>query len=318
MRLHKTDREDLHCDSDLTRRDLLRLFAGAAGASVLAGCAGRKLSSSRPQLLVWSCGGNYDLLRDFNRRFEELKGCSIGYTGAPIEHLVALIASRSRGVGALVGRSGPGWRDLANAGRLAGKRQVFALDLYVIVVPLGNPAGIQGLPDLKRPDVKTVYSPTASGPSSDVIEYLLKTADKVLEPGIWDGYVRNAVEAYDCGWKVFPPIIEGRAHATVTRQSMTTVPEIQGKVELIPIPVEVPAVQKRGFSATPQSVAPIAESANPELAAEYVKEIVGELGYEVARKHGYVHRLDPDADHYEALFRKGEKPPEEKGAPPAE
>lgn len=303
----------MRADSEFTRRNFLKALAGSAATGVLAGCGLTSGGPAGKDLLVWSCGGNYEFLLDFNRRFEKLKDCSIGYTGAPIEHLVALIASRSRGVGALVGRSGPGWIDLENAGRLAGKRHVFALDLYVIVVPPGNPGRIQGLADFKRPDVKTVYSPTASGPSSDVIEYLLKTADKVLEPGIWDGYVRNAIEAYDCGWKVFPPIIEGRAHATVTRQSMTTVPEIRGKVEVIPIPVEVPAVQKRGFSATPQSVAPIAESANPELAAEYIKEIAGGLGYEVALQHGYLHRLDPDAHKYKVLFRKGEKPPKEKG-----
>ena len=287
---------------NLSRRDFLRLAAGSAAASLLAGC-GLTLRRGRPELRVWSCGGNYDLLLDFNRRFEKMAGGSITYSSAPVEHLISVLAARPRGVDVLVGRSGPGWADLSERGRLANKPQVFALDSYVIIVPPGNPANIRGVADLKRPEVSTVYSPTASGPSGKVVRFLLEAADDVVEPGIYEGFVRNAIEAHDCGWKVFPPVIEGRADAAVTRLSMTTVPETRGKVEIVPIPVGVMAAMKEGHGAIPQRVAVIAGGKNPELAARYVESLRGELGLEVCAEHGFIHRLAPEAKSHRPLFK---------------
>jgi len=287
---------------NISRRDFLRLTAGGAAASLLAGC-GLSSRERRPKLLVWSCGGNYDFLLEFNQRFEQLARCRITYSSAPVEHLIAVLASRPRGVDVLVGRSGPGWSDLQQRGRLAGKPEVFALDPYVIIVPPGNPAGIRGLADLKRRDVKTVYAPTSSGPSGKVVQFILEAADEVVEPGIWEGYVRNAIEAYDCGWKVFPAIIEGRAHASVTRLSMTTVKETKEKIDVIPIPVDVMAAMKEGHGAVPQRCALLADGKSRELAGRYTRDLRGELGLNIAAKHGYIHQLSAEAKSYQPLFQ---------------
>jgi len=284
------------------RRDFLRLAAGGALASVISGC-GIATSIGKPKLLVWSCGGNYDFLLDFNRRFEEATGCRITYSSAPVEHLISVLGARERGVDVLVGRSGPGWFDLSEKGRLAGKPEVFALDPYVMIVTPGNPAGIRGVADLKRPDVRTVYSPTSSGPSGKVVQFLLQTAGKVVESGIWEGFVANAIEAHDCGWKVFPPVIEGRADVSVTRLSMTTVPETKGKVDIVPIPVKVMAAMEEGHGAIPQRAAPIADGKNPELAKRYIEALRGEVGLDLCEKHGYIHRLSPRAETHKPLFK---------------
>ncbi len=313
--LHKRPKCDKGRDDCLTRRDVLRLLAGGAAASLVAGCTGGGLLGRRPKLLVWSCGGNYDFLLEFNRRFEKLAECRITYSSAPVEHLIATLQARPRGVDILVGRSGPGWFDLSEADRLAGKPQVFALDPYVSIVPPGNPGRVRGLEDPKRPDIKTVYSPTSSGPSGKVVQFLLETADDVIEPGIWEGFVSNAIEAHDCGWKVFPPVIEGRAHAGVTRLSMTTVSETRDKVEVLPIPVKVMASMKEGHGAIPQRVAPLAGSSQPELVARYISLLTGELGLELCEKHGYIHKLSSRAAHYRPLFRMKAGPRGAQGGP---
>jgi len=287
----------------MTRRDLLRLAGGIALGTVFGGCGLRGLAKGRPMLRVWSCGGNYDLLMDFHRWFEAETGCSVIYTSAPVERMISIIAANPRGVDVLVGRSSPGWQDLAEGKRLASKPQVFALDPYVIIAPLGNPAGINGIEDLKRPDVRTVYSPTSSGPSGKVVQYLLEAADRVVGPGIWNGYVRNAIEAHDCGWKVFPPVIEGRADASITRLSMTTARETRGKLEVIPVPVNVMAAMREGQGAIPQRVAPLADGSSPELARCYVKALVGEPGVQFCARHGYIHRLSAETDAYSPLFQ---------------
>jgi molybdate transport system substrate-binding protein len=182
---------------------------------------------------------------------------------------------------------------------------VFALDTYVIIVPPGNPAGIRGLADLKRPGVRTVYSPRASGPSGTVVQAVLEAADEVVEPGIWEGYVRNAVAAYDCGWKVFDAVIDGLAHATVARLSMSTVAETRGKVEVIPIPVEVMAAMRTGHGAIPQRATVLADAPAPELAASYLQSLFDEPGRLFCEKHGYVHQLSGNADDYRPLFQRG-------------
>jgi ABC-type molybdate transport system substrate-binding protein len=290
----------------VSRRDFLRFAVGGAASSLLAGCG---LSSlGRRQLLVWSCGGNYDFLLEFNGRFEKLANCRITYSSAPVEHLISVLGGRARGVDVLVGRSGPGWLELAEKGRLVGKPEVFALDPYVIIVPPGNPAAIRGVEDLKRRDIKTVYAPTSSGPSGKVVQFLLQTASEVVEPGIWEGYVANAIEAHDCGWKVFPPVIEGRAHASVTRLSMTSVPETSGKVDVVPIPVKVMAAMKEGHGAIPQRACSIAGGRSPELAQRYIELLGGDLGLELCAKHGYIHRLAPEAESHRPLFKMRAKP----------
>jgi ABC-type molybdate transport system substrate-binding protein len=185
---------------------------------------------------------------------------------------------------------------------LAGPPEVFALDTYVIIVPPGNPAGIRSLKDLKRPGVRTVYSPRASGPSGVVVQAVLEAANEVIEPGIWEGYVKNAVAAYDCGWKVFDAIIEGLADATVVRLSMTTVAETKGKVKVIPISVPVMAAMKTGHGAIPQRATVLSDAPSPQLAAAYLAALLGTPGKEICERHGYVHRRSDYADNYQALF----------------
>jgi molybdate transport system substrate-binding protein len=310
----KDERPNLRQANSVSRRDFLRLTAGGALASLAAGC-GLTSRLGRPELLIWSCGGNYDMLLEFNRRFEDFAQCRTTYSSAPVEHLISVLSSRPRGVDVLVGRSGPGWADLEQRGRLASKPAVFALDPYVIIVPPGNPAGIRGPVDLKRPDVKTAYAPTSSGPSGKVVQFLLQAAGEVIEPGIWEGYVRNAVEAHDCGWKVFPPVSEGRADASVTRRSMTTVPETAGTVDVIPIPVEVMAAMREGHGAIPQRAAVLADGHSPELAQQYIRALQEDLGLELCGKHGYLHKLSREAEHHRPLFKMSAGPRADQGSP---
>jgi molybdate transport system substrate-binding protein len=287
----------------LTRRDFLRLATIGAAGSALVGYGALGLSGRGQALRIWSCGGNYDLLLDFNEWFRAQSGGRIAYSSAPVERLVSLVSAHPRGVDLLVGRSGPGWNELAQKERLAAPPEVFALDTYVIVVPPGNPAGVRGPADLKRPGLHTVYSPRASGPSGTVVQAVLEAADAVVEPGIWEGYVRNAVAAYDCGWKVLDAVIAGTAQAAVTRRSMTTAPEIRGKVEVIPIAVEVMAAMRTGHGAIPQRAAVLADAPEPELAESYLHALLDESGRRFCEEHGYVHRLSENAEEHHPLFQ---------------
>lgn len=287
----------------ISRRSFIARCTAGALIPAFAG-GGLSLFDRRPRLVVWSCGGNHHLLLDFNHWFERRHDCRITYASAPVEHLISVLVRRAENVDVLVGRSGPGWNDLTEAGRLATPQQLFALDPYVIIVPKGNPGRINNLADLKRSDIKTVYSPTASGPSGKVVQYLLQAADRVIEPGISAAYAQKAVEAFDCGWKVFPAVAEGHAHASVVRLSMTTAPETQGTVETILIPPSVMAAMTEGQGAIPQRVAILNHGGESQLARLYVDALVGATGLDFCRKHGYIHILAPDVDRWQALFKK--------------
>lgn len=288
-------------EGGITRRAVLQgMIGGAVG--LLSGCGfGGGRGRARP-LVVWSCGGSYYCLLEFNKRFEEAESCRIVYSSAPVDNLTTALAEKPRKVDVLVGRSGPGWLDLVENDRLADDPQVFALDPCYIIVARGNPRGIQGLQDLKHPGVRTVHAPSASNPSGMVIDLILLSADEVLEPGVWDGFLDNAVETFDCGWKLFPPIIEGRADATIARLSLAMAPQFRGKVDLIPIPAEVFANMGKAMNSIPQRVATLRDGERTDLGRKYVAALVGELGAEICPKHGYLHRFSSEADPYREFF----------------
>lgn len=288
-------------EGGITRRAVLQAMIGGT-LGLWSGCGfsgGRR--RGRP-LVVWSCGGSYYCLLEFNKRFEEAESCRIVYSSAPVDNLTTALAEKPRKVDVLVGRSGPGWLDLVEKDRLADEPQVYALDPCYIIVAPGNPRGIQRLPDLKRPDVRTVYAPHASNPSGMVVDLLLISADNVLEPGIWDGFMDNAVEVFDCGWKLFPPVIEGRADATIARLSLAMSPQFRGKVDLIPIPAEVLANMGKAINSIPQRVATLRDGDRTDLGRKYVADLMGELGAEICPQHGYLHHLRREADPYREFF----------------
>ena len=288
-------------EGGVTRRAVLQAMMGGA-VGLWSGCGLSRGRRRGQPLVVWSCGGSYYCLLEFNKRFEEAESCRIVYSSAPVDNLTTALADKPRKVDVLVGRSGPGWLDLVEKDRLADEPQVFALDPCYIVVARGNPKGIKGLPDLKRPGLRTVYAPTASNPSGIVVDLILISADEVLEPGIWDGFMDNAVEVFDCGWKLFPPIIEGRADATIARLSLARAPQFRGKVDLIPIPAEVLANMGKAMNSIPQRVATLRDGERTELGGKYVAALMGELGAEACANHGYLHRLSQEADPYREFF----------------
>ena len=288
-------------EGGITRRAVLQAMIGGA-VGLWSGCGSSRVRRRGQPLVVWSCGGSYYCLLEFNKRFGEAESCRIVYSSAPVDNLTTALAEKPRNVDVLVGRSGPGWLDLVEKDRLADEPQVFALDPCYIVVAPGNPRGIRGLPDLKRPGVRTVHAPTASNPSGIVVDLILMSADEVLEPGIWDGFMDNAVEVFDCGWKLFPPIIEGRADATIARLSLVMAPQFRGKVDLIPIPAEVLANMGKAMNSIPQRVATLRDGKRTDLGRKYVAALVGELGAEVCPKHGYLHRLSQQAEPYREFF----------------
>ena len=46
----------------------------------------------KPVLVVWSCGGNYEILTEYAGWFEREHNCRVRYTAAPVQYLLELAA----------------------------------------------------------------------------------------------------------------------------------------------------------------------------------------------------------------------------------
>ncbi len=256
----------------------------------------------KPALVVWSCGGNYESLSDYTRAFEREHHCRVRYTAAPVQYLLELAASRDASADVLVGRSGPGWIALRQRDKLARGPVLFAVDPFVIITPAGNPASIRDLKDLGRPGVRTAYAPFAMRPRGKCPSHLMAMADAKFDPGLAERWLNNMTAYMKCGRKLCDPILDGRADAAIVPRSTTSWPELQGKVEFVPIGPKYHDAMKSCRAVPPQSAGVLAGGRNPQLANAFVDGLVSEEGQRIFAAHGYLPIESPEAQQYEALL----------------
>ncbi len=115
-----------------------------------------------------------------------------------------------------------GWIDAASIIKLV-------KHVPVIVVPGGNPAGIQGLDDLARPGVKVALG----DPKAPAIG---KTAKKILDKaGLWDKVLPNVAVFAPTANQLLIYTALGQVDATINWLDVTTWAEGKGKVAVVGI-----------------------------------------------------------------------------------
>lgn len=209
-----------------------RSFLKAAMASTVAAAltpsllfAGRFQSDS---LQVWSCGGLSDAFMEANNLYEQRNGIKINYTGA-----FAGALGKSLLGGAVTEIFAGRVLQLAKSLRGAEKMIYFrplCFTEYVLVTPLGNPAGIQSVQDLTKPGVRVILPLGASPPGGDAVMGILKKAN------IEQAVLANTIEKESCVIKMMPEIINGKGMASIVERRLTRMARFTDKVEVIPIP----------------------------------------------------------------------------------
>lgn len=209
-----------------------RSFLKAAMASTVAAAltpsllfAGRFQSDS---LQVWSCGGLSDAFMEANSLYEQRNGIKINYTGA-----FAGALGKSLLGGAVTEIFAGRVLQLAKSLRGAEKMIYFrplCFTEYVLVTPLGNPAGIQSVQDLTKPGVRVILPLGASPPGGDAVMGILKKAN------IEQAVLANTIEKESCVIKMMPEIINGKGMASIVERRLTRMARFTDKVEVIPIP----------------------------------------------------------------------------------
>lgn len=226
----QTAHEVKSAEASMNRRRFLKASGLAMTGSLAAPAIALGADSKGESLQVWSCGGLAEAFMPANRRYEEMTGCTVNYTGAFAAALgKSLLGSAQTEVFA------PRVLDLAQKLKAQGKMLRFwplCFTKYVLITPKGNPAGITSIQDLAKPGVRTVLSPGASPPGGQATRAILKNG------GVLEAAKKNAVRKGDCVQRDVADIVSGAGDAAVVEQRITRLPEVAGKVESIDIPEE--------------------------------------------------------------------------------
>jgi molybdate transport system substrate-binding protein len=216
-------------ESGMERRAFLKtaIASTVAAATMKPGLlsAGRFQADS---LQVWSCGGLAEALNPVNNIYEKRNGIKIAYTGAFAAALgKSLLGGAETDV--FAGRVLKLSKSLRAANKMIYFRPLCFTE-YVLITPLGNPAGIKSVEDLARPGVPVVLPLGASPPGGDAVMGILKKAK------IDQAVLKNTIEKETCVIKMMPEIIEGEGKASIVERRLTRMARFEGKVEVIPIP----------------------------------------------------------------------------------
>ncbi len=263
-------------DFSLDRRRFIKASATAALAAVTMNVRTMDAAPfNHKGLRVWSCGGLSEAFIQANRCYQELANVKIEYTGA---FAAALGESLIKGAqtDVFAGRV----LKLAKRLRAKGKMLYFrplCFTEYVIVTPLGNPAGITDIKDLASPGVKVVMAPYASPPGGKAVLALLKKAK------IKDRVLKNVVIKGSCVQRIMKYVIFGKADAAVVERRLTKIPRFMGKVEVVPIPDRFQPPPPLTFTIG------VMESARDRQQADrYLEFITSEKGQSFFEKQGFI------------------------------
>lgn len=179
-------------------------------------------------LQVWSCGGLSEAFNAANKKYEKKTGIKISYTGA----FAAALGKSLLGGAVTAVFAG---RVLKLAKKLKAERKMLyfrplCFTEYVLITPVGNPAGIKSIEDLTRPGVPVMLPLGASPPGGDAVMGILKNA------GIEKAVLKNTIEKQTCVVKMMPEIIKGKGHVSIVERRLTRMAGFEGKVDIISIP----------------------------------------------------------------------------------
>ncbi len=167
----------------------------------------------------------------------------------------------------------PAWMDaVQDDGPGVSGRADFATNLLAIIVPAGNPAGIEELDDLTEDGVQLVLA--AEGvPAGDYAREVLANA------GIADAALANVVSNEEDVKGVVTKVLSGDADAGIAYVTDVTA-DVADEIELIEIPHDVNVIAT-------YPIAIVAGSPEPELARRFVDHVLGD-GQRTLADHGFL------------------------------
>ena len=247
------------------------LFA-ACGDSNDDGGGGGSPTPEEAELTVSGAASLTEAFTDIGAAFEEDNpGVTVTFNFGPSDGLSTQI-NEGAPVDVFASAS-PKWMDaVQNEGPGVEGRTDFAKNRLAIIVPTGNPAGIEGIEDLGEDDVKLVLA--AEGvPVGDYAREALDNA------GVADAALANVVSNEEDVKAVVTKVVSGDADAAIVYVTDVTA-EVADQVQMIEVPDDVNVIAT-------YPIAVVTGSQEADLAQRFVDYILGE-GQQTLADHGFL------------------------------
>jgi len=252
---------------------VLFVLVGALAAPGFSG--GPCRAEPAESIMVYSGAGMRKPMDAIGAAFQKRFGTEVHYNYAGSNALLSQMQLTRRGDAYMPGATL--YIDIASEKGLVGYKVPIAYHIPVITVPRGNPAGVNGLEDLVRPDVKVV-----SGDPE--VAAIGKIGNKILEKnGLREAFWAKDVDTTATMNELIIYIAMGQADAAVNWWD--TVKAVD-KIEVVQIPGERNLVK-----VIPIGVTTFSE--HPETARAFVDFCASEEGRAIFREHGFVTYPDP-------------------------
>lgn len=156
----------------------------------------------------------------------------------------------------------------------AGRDLLFLSNHLTIIVPADNPANIQALEDLGRPNIQLILA-IAGVPVRQYTDQMIAA----MPPHFQEQFYANLVSEEENVRQVAAKVALGEADAGIVYVSDIT-PDISGRVQQIIIP------DSQNIIAT-YPIAPLANAPHPELAQQFIDFVLSPEGQTILRKWGF-------------------------------
>ena len=168
-----------------------------------------------------------------------------------------------------------------DSGRVpAGSPQTFARNRLVVIAPASNPGQLVEVKDLARPGLRLVMAAKEVPAGQYSLEFLDKAGqDAAFGPTFQAAVMQNVVSYEENVRAVLSKVTLGEADAGIVYVTdAATVEDAAVKQIAIPDALNVIATYP---------IAPIADSAQPDLAASFIQLILSPAGQTVLARHGF-------------------------------
>lgn len=163
---------------------------------------------------------------------------------------------------------------------VTGTQQTFVRNRLIVVTPFDNPGEVATLQDLAKPGLKLVLAAEAVPVGRFSLEFLDKaTADSAFTPDYKETVLTNVVSYEENVRAVLTKVTLGEADAGIVYVSDITTADAD-LVSQIEIPDTLNVIAS-------YPIAPLADSTNAELAAEFIELVMSSEGQAILSTYGF-------------------------------
>ena len=269
----------------------------------LRGGAVSKSKKETPHLIVWTSYLLKSPFIELNKEFEKIYKCKIIYGRAPESTLAKAINKYDFSADVIVTRAST-LKEAETLFRRIEEYKPLLESRWVIIYLKEKNLNVSSIEDLAKPGVRIGFCPKRT----EYNDLSAVTVAKIVEnAGIKEEFWKNIPEKVSCGgvcalvlnavkaeyldydsmdrnsyyWQVYSHLLTQRADACIVDEIFTHLPEVKGKVRIVPI-----ASKYIPSGSTTFSIGIVRYSKQKELAKKYIDFVFSKRGRRIFKKYG--------------------------------